>query len=191
MKILLILSLIANVILGVLYFQEKSRPPIERIVLEEKPAKIIREEVLAPAPVTPKIAKNPKSKVEEVPQFLDGDAQMASQDYEEAVEHIESSKKDYLVGQLGISEEKIKKEEKLRSEFIKASSKIYEKYQMGEVSIADRRKILDMEEDLQKNVIELYGKSNYQKFQNYQKKYNERVIKRVKEDNAPAILMGP
>ena len=190
MKILLVLSLMANVILGVLYYQKSTEPPIERIILEEKPAKIIREKVLVP------VVKESKNKIQkkitgEDLSHLEEEGSMASQDYEEAVMNIEAAKKDFLVGRLGIPEEIVVKEGKLRGEFIRQSNKIYEKSQMGEVSIADRRRILDMEEDLQKKVIQLYGKDNWEKFQKYQIQYNKQVIQRVKEDNAPAILMGP
>ena len=190
MKILLILSLIANVILGVLYFQEKSQPPIERIIMEEKPAKIIREEVLVPVESTAKKPKSKKSSHDELP-LLNPDGEVMAQDYEEAVEHIETAKEEYLMNKLGIPEETIKKEGQLRAEFFNKTNKYYGKSPLGEVSIADRRKILDLEEELQRKIEALYGKENWQKFQNYQKKYNERVIKRVKEENAPAILMGP
>jgi hypothetical protein len=189
MKILLVLSLIVNVILGVLYYQEKSQPPIERIILEQKPTKVIREEVLVPVPTPSKIKKK-KADGQDL-RLLDGDDTVMSQDYEEAVENIETSKREYLTTQLGISEDTLKKEGNLRSAFIRHSNKVYEKYQMQELPIAERRQLLDLEEKLQQNVIKLYGKSNWEKFQKYQLNYNKQVIKRVKEDNAPAILMGP
>lgn len=179
-----------NVILVVLYYQESTQPPIERIILEEKPAKVIREEVLVPVPTQNKIKKRKKVEGEDL-RLLDGEDSVIAQDYEEAVENIETSKRDYLINQLGISDETLKKEGNLRSAYILQSNKVYEKYQMGEVPIAERRRLLDLEEKLQKDVIDLYGKSNWEKFQKYQLDYNKQVIKRVKEDNAPAILMGP
>jgi hypothetical protein len=190
MKILLVLSLIANVVLGVLYYQQRSLPPIERIILEEKPAKVIREKVLVPVVKESQIKKQKKITREDL-SYLEEEGSMASQDYEEAVMNIETAKKDFLTGRLGIPEETVIKEGKLRGEFIRQSNKIYEKSPLGEVSIADRRRILDMEEDLQKKVIQLYGTENWEKFQKYQIQYNKQVIQRVKEDNAPAILMGP
>lgn len=183
MKILLVLSLIINVVLGVLY----SQAPTERIVIEQEPAKIIEKEVLVEVPTE---VKPKKKKSSNVPDELHGE--MASEDYLDQVEQVETYKKDYLINQLGLTEEILKKEGKLRGEFIRASTKIYVDSHMGQPSIPDRRKLLDLEEDLQNKVVKLYGKNNWEKFQKFQNKYNQESIKRMEEGNSgPTLIMGP
>jgi hypothetical protein len=193
MKILLALSLVANVILGLLYYKAVSRPPIERIIMEHGSVKAETEEAVAPVVVEEAKAKK-KEKASgqiEQPIVVHHDGEYMAMEYKEALEDIENDKHEYLTDKLGLSEETIKKERKLRTKFGEESMKIFMKNPNGQVSIADRRKLLDMEEELDRKVVGLYGKENWQKFQNFQKKYNEGIFKRVKERNAPTVLMSP
>lgn len=60
-----------------------------------------------------------------------------------------------------------------------------------ELSIKDRRKLLDLEENYQKGLEKLYGKKTWEKLEKFRIEFNEQVMKRVREDNSPAILLSP
>lgn len=190
MKIILALSVALNIFLGVMYFQEKNKPPLERIVVEHKP-KIIRETVTVTE--TPKPA--PKaSRPQKDGEKIDFDPLIVTdaQDYNDVIEQMETSKREYLLNQLNVPEETLKKHDKLREEYFLTTGKIYQKApHSGEMTIAEKRELLRLEENYQKQVQKLYGKSNWEKLENYRHQYNESVMKKVREENAPAILMSP
>lgn len=188
MKIVLGISLILNLILGVLYFQEKNQPPLERIVIEHKP-KIIKETVT----VTEKVPVPAKSRIKKEGEQIDFDPMVVTdaRDYTELVEQMETEKRDYLVNQLNISEDTLKKHDQIRQAYFKDTSEIYQKDPMGEVSLKDKRELLRMEEEYLAKVKTLYGQSKWEKLENYRRQYNKSVMKKVREENAPAILMAP
>lgn len=189
MKIILTLSLMLNIFLGVVYIQEKNKPPLERVVIEHKP-KIIREKVTIPSPALP-AAKSPRPKKEG--EMLDFDPMVVTdaQDYDELIEQMETTKHDYLVNQLNVSEETMKKHAKLREEYFSTTSQIYQKDPMGELSLADKKELLKLEEKYLGKVQNLYGQREWEKLENFRRKYNMSVMKKVREENAPAILMAP
>ena len=189
MKVLLIISILLNVFLGVLYFQETNKPPLERIVIEHKKPEVIREQVVVREEVKqPRAPKVPKDgdKLEFDPMVVTD-----AQDYDDLVNQMETTKRDYFLNQLNLPEETLKKHDKMREQHMMETSKIYSKDPMGELSIEDKRELLRLEENYQNKVVKLYGKTNWEKIENYRRKYNMSVMKKVREENAPAILMAP
>lgn len=191
MKGLLIVSVVLNIILGGILYQEKQRPVVERIIIEEKPA-ITHKKRKAPE-IRPQTTLMHSQEVPVVDdEKLDPVVSFESQEYEDQVSVIENERKDFLISQLGLREEVLEQHNKLREDFLKKTNAIYGKdpVSMGEMSFADKKELIRLEEEYQKKLIELYGKKNWNKFEAYRKRFNENVMKRVQEENAPAILMG-
>src|SRR5690606_28594466 len=114
-----------------------------------------------------------------------------AQDYDDLVEQMESQKRDYMLNQLNIPEETLEKHSRLRDEYFRTTSAIYQKNPLGEVSLADKKELLRLEENYLNKVIELYGKAKWEKLEEYRRQYNMSVMKKMREENAPAILMAP
>ena len=124
MKILLGLSLIANVILGVLYFQEKNQPPIERIIMEHSAFKetskkiIIEDTKKIPHAKAAMMVNTQDAKTEEVPIIVQDE-----QTFIQASEELLRAQHDYLE-ELEISDRDIKRKTKLTNDFFEQSGLI-------------------------------------------------------------------
>lgn len=191
MKIALAISLILNLVLGVWLLRQDSRPPLERIIVEkhiEEKLPLVKE-LRAQQPLKknqPK--KSADSQVEDIgfnPENFTPD------EFGELALVPENARKDYLINELNIPEEKLQKHEELRMEYFTASSKFNTLDPTGELTLDDRRKMLDLEEAYTKKVIKLYGKANWDKFNQYRRKYNADVINRSRKEGSPPFIMMP
>jgi len=200
MKILLGISLILNVVLGILYFQKQNEPPLERFIMEHSNESVTEDKPREKKKTHPKSAMMVNTMeaahlppvTEQDEAVIDPPTHVDGRDYEELADHIQTAKKEYLLNQLNLEESVFKKGEKLRKEYIKEINRIYNnKNANPEMSINDRRQLLALEEAYQNKLKQAYGEKNWEKFEHYRNKYNESVWKKVREDGAPAIFMGP
>jgi hypothetical protein len=189
-KALLGLSLFFNGVLGYLYL---TRPPekevVERLIIETHAApKITTQKKTPPAPVVKEARKeNADDKKEKDPLTFSA---MDSHELQDAGERMENDRMEFLAVTLGMSEEKIAEHNKIRDEFYKESAQYWQKSPMRELNFKERRKMLEMEEQLHNKLEKLHGKKNWEAYQKYRESYNQKGFKRQTEDNQPFIFMG-
>lgn len=175
MKILLILSLICNVILGIKLFQKRPlvKPPLERIVIQDHPAGV--------APVPPK-AKEPSTEAPEVP---DVDRAMI----DERLKSLEDDKKDFLFHELEMTPDELKLVRKIQDRYSKKITKLIPLNPTSDLPIEKRRQILDLEEARDQEIQKIFGKTRWEKFQKYKEKYNRRQFKKSQAEGDFVIPM--
>jgi len=191
MKIALITSLILNVLLvGKLVFFQEEKPPLERIIIKDFP-EATEERSVVPVIEKEKKPVKPKSKKPEYGDIL-SDAPMFNDlaEFDHLSEQMESFTKDVLVNQLQIPEEKVEQHNKYRDQYFAETTKIYQT-NPTELTIKQRKKLLDIEEQYIGKLHKLYGKDTWSKLEKFRKEYNEQALKRMREENAPAVLMAP
>ena len=188
MKFLFILSLIFNGVLGFLYYPEKSRPPLERIVVEEKTVvKKVTTPPVASAMEVAKPASNKESKVEnDFQPIMPGD----EHGLQMAVEDLETVKKDFFLKQ-DISEKTLKKEEETMQELYQKTAPIYQKHPTGiTLTFDERRKIIDLEEEAQNKIRSLFGEEKWSEYKNFVDRHNKKIIEGSKTGEYTGVLMG-
>lgn len=187
MKILLIISLVVNLILGVLYFQEKNNPPLERIILEQAS----QTEEVKPTQISQKKKKIKKAKsgeselseIDPLEVFNEGDLETVAEDMNEV-------RKDFH-HKLGLSENVLQKKEKLMQKFLEESQPIYRKGPMPfNMSFADRRKLIDLEEKLHQDMEKLYGKEGWAKYKAMVDRYNQKVLEGHLRGENSSVMMN-
>jgi hypothetical protein len=191
MKVLLVLSLILNGILGFLFYQEKSRPPLERIVVEEK---TVIEKVPA-APATQLKTAAPKTQIKKSDNSAGGDDFQPLIPGDEhgmqlAVEDMEVSKKDFFLKN-DIPEKILKRKEQIMQELFERTMPIYQKHPTGiTLSFEERRKLIDLEEEAQTKVRALFGEKNWNEYKKFVDQHNKKIIEGTKSGEYTGVLMG-
>ncbi|MBA2405338.1 MAG: hypothetical protein H0V66_11250 [Bdellovibrionales bacterium] len=187
MKALLVVSLILNIVLGVLYFQEKSKPPLERIILDRKVERVFPEiNSKKKLPGLKAERESSQESTEADPTILVHDEQSFAQ----ASEEIENSKKHFLEDH-EISEQAMKKKEKLTQDFYQQTGAIYQKYPMGMgLNFQERRKVIELEEKLHQDYEKLLGKKKWEQYRKFVDDYNLKLIKNHKSREFSPLMMG-
>lgn len=192
MKILLAFSLITNLVLSYLLFLPKNpeKEVVERLIIEthSEPPKV-KEVPVAPKASAPAVrakVKEDEKKETDPPTFVN----MDSYELQDAGEKMETDRMDFLTVQLGLNQEKISEHNKIRDEFYKESSRFWQKNPMRELSLKERRKMLDIEEEYHQKLEKLYGKENWKRYQKYREEYNMKGYQKQTEDGQPFIFMG-
>lgn len=175
MKILLVLSLIFNVILGIKLFQKRpeAKPPLERIVIQDHPAGV--------APEAPKSVEQEK----QAPEVPDVDRAMI----DERLKNLEDDKKDFLFHELEMTPEELKLVRKIQDKYSKKITKLIPVNPTSDLPIEKRRQILDLEESQDKEIQKIFGKTRWEKFQKYKEKYNRRQFKKSQAEGDFVIPM--
>lgn len=193
MKILLTLSLIVNLVLVYFLFSKKEdKPALEKVIIETHKKSPPLPDSSKKIPLnsvkdikSESLASKLKDKDQEVgPELYDG------ADFQDSGERIERDKEEFLTQKLGLSEEKIQAYHKLRDDYFKETSNFWSKGPLGELSIEQRRKLLDREEKLHKDLEKLYGKDNWESYRKFREEYNQRVFKMQQEEQRPLLFMG-
>ena len=94
---------------------------------------------------------------------------------QEIMEKIEVKKNDFMRQELGLSPEVIARFGQLKEKFYQDSSKIPKPGRM-ELTIKERRKLLDLEEDFLRNAENLFGSSNWKKYQKFRERHNKKTF---------------
>lgn len=187
MKILLFLSLAMNLALGILYWRETQRPPLERIIVEEKaaekrsfkPQKIQRALTQKNAPSGASMESGPEP-------ILASDTENLQREAEE----IESLKRDYF-DRVDIPESTLRQKEKIMQDFYLRSAEIYRKHPTGiTLSFEERRLLLDLEEEAHQKIRSLFTEKKWKEYKSFVDRYNKKVIESSKTGESTGILMG-
>lgn len=184
-KVLLGISLLANAVLGVAFF---TRKPEKEII--EKERLIIETHSQTEAPV--EIKKEPKKKKsshDSTPEPL-GFEGVGEEVYRELNEKAEADKTEFFTRELGSSEEKVREHNRLREEFYRQQSKLWDDFKTSHPSFEQRRDMIKLEEELYKKLEKLHGKEKWKKFQKFRDKYNNKGFKQQTEDGQPFIFMN-
>lgn len=162
MKVLLALSLLTNLILGVLYYKEKSLPPIERIVIEERVKEVVRPAL----EIKPQRFKHEPQRPVPISNV---------EDFGSVVERTEEVKKE-LIERVGITDEQLKTKKKLEKNYEKEINKLIKgNNSFMNLSFSDRRKLLDLEEKLHQDISKAFGKNQWSTYKKMIDAHNRRV----------------
>ena len=191
MKVILGLSLILNVVLGVLYFQEKNQPPIERIILEhsafkERPKKIIIEDQQkTPHAKAAMMVNTQDANTEETPIIVQDE-----QTFIQASEELLRAQNDYLE-ELEMTDKDIKRKTKLSADFYQQRVLLHKKTPFGvRMPFQDRRKEIDLEEKLHRDYAKLFGSKKWEQYQKWVDDYNQKLIKNHKSREFSPLMMS-
>lgn len=188
-KALLGISVLVNIVLAYMVFNKKTEKEIvERVIVETHAQK---QNEFTPVEtrghtVTDVQPKPKKTKIEAVPEFVVHD----QSEFQDAGEKMEADRQEFLQDQLGMTEEKIAEHNKIRDDYFKKTAEFWKKNPMRELNFEERRKMIEMEEDLYAKLEKLHGKKNWERYKNFRENYNERGYKRQTEENQPFIFMG-
>lgn len=188
MKILLGLSLILNVVLGVLYFQEKNRPPIERIILEHSSYKETEKKII--------VGEAPHTKAAMMVNTLDantGETPIVVQDEQtfiQASEELTRAQNEFLED-LEISDEILKRKVKLTNDFYQQTGLIHQKHPFGiDLSFKDRHKMIQLEEKLHQDYEKTLGPKKWERYRKFVDAYNQKIIKNHKSREFSPLMMS-
>jgi hypothetical protein len=189
MKFVLGLSLIVNFVLGyALLTRKPEREVVERVIIEthgtEKPADV--QMIDTRNVVQPDISKKKVKKNRDGIDFIP----MDSSEMQEVGEKMEAERMEFMTTELGMNEEKIAKHNKIRDEFFRKTSLFWQKNPMRELSFKERREMIQMEEELHTKLEKLHGKKNWEKYEKFREKYNQKGFKKQTEENQPFLFMG-
>lgn len=189
-KIILTISLVTNFTLAYFLVSKKDEPKLERIVIEtpaEKPVSV--ETTVSTTASAPKVM--PEVKEEKRPMLSANYHDMpAESEIREASEKMETDRQEFMMNELGMTEDKIAQHNKIRENFFKKTSSFWKKNPMRELTFKERRKLIEFEEEFHNNLIKLHGEKNWAKYQKFREKYNEKSFKSQMEDNRPTVFMG-
>lgn len=190
MKFLLVMSLILNVVLGVMLFQERNQPPIERIILEHSPFKEKKTKIVD-------VNKRPHVKAAMMVNTSDantGETPIIVQDepsFIQASEELTRAQNDFLLEELEMSEETLKKKVNLTNKFYDHTGSLYKQNPPGvRMSFKDRRTEIELEEKLHQDYAKLFGKRKWERYKNFVDNYNQNILKTHKSREISPLMMG-
>ena len=188
-KALLGLSLAVNIVLAYFVLNKKTETEIvERVIVETHAQKQNNvQPIETRGHVVSEIqSKDKKTKVEAVPEFVVHD----QSEFQDAGEKMEADRQEFLQDKLGMTEDKIAEHNRIRDDYFKKTAEFWKKNPMRELSFEERRKMIEMEEDLYAKLEKLHGKKNWERYKKFRETYNEKGYKRQTEENQPFIFMG-
>lgn len=189
MRFFLLLSLILNIILVYYVIKKPEKEVIERLIIETHPKNDGKNKQDDKSQSIPDSRLNKKEKKKNTPNLSDFEM-MGHEEFQEAGEKMESDRLEFFTESLGVSEEKLAQHDRLRKEFFQQSSKYWQKNPMKELSFKERKELLELEEKYLTQLEKLYGKKNWEKYQNFRQKYNQEGYKKQLEEGRPFIYMG-
>ncbi len=162
---------------------------MERLIIETHSQK---KQILQKT-VTPKTTLHCDSKIEDKKtenRGFPGPELLNPEEIQQAGEKMESDRSDFLTQMLDLSEEKILQHKKFRHHFLKATSVFWQSRPLGELSLMERRKLLEAEERYHLQLEKLYGKEKLKKYESFREKYNQKGFKKQMHNGEAHIFMG-
>ncbi len=191
MKWILIISLFFNVLLGIGYYRESSKPPLERIVVETHQApttpEVTEKKVLVKdAATSAAVSKTaPSEKSTEKP-FVEFDDVAV----EQIVEKVNNDREQFLQEELALAPENLKKIEKIKKKYYQEADVLMKNMRYGaDPTIEQRRQLIELEEAREFEFAEALGPEKWQKFKAYREDYNRKNMKRQETDHGVFIPM--
>ena len=167
MKTLLIISLIVNVVLGVLYFQKNKSPPIERFILENNSYRGAPSNEALARPLAPK-----RPHAQGAMMVNTNDAQTVSNG-EKVAEIVSHDRLEFLTDKLHLSQQDLDEIEQIKNRFFTKIQKLAPVAQGGDRSVDQRRRLLEIEVERNQEMVQLMGQKRWNKFNKFKNEYNQ------------------
>jgi hypothetical protein len=187
-KLILWSSLFLNIVLSYFVFNKKTEI-VERVIIETHAQKKLHPTV----PVKPQdqSISQVRSKKKQIQDEMNPESLFYDQsDLQDAGEKMEAERLDFFQIKLGMSDEKISEHNRLRDAYLKKMSEFWKKNPTREPTFQERRKMIELEEELFTKLERLHGKKNWERYKKFREKYNEKGLKKQIENNVPFIFMG-
>jgi hypothetical protein len=182
MKILLIVSVFLNFFFLTLLLKKSNEVPLEKTIIETH----VEQRPLPSSDGPPKPANKPrqdKKKASLTP--------FHEEEFLAIHERLESERNDFMITELGLTPEKLVRYQELKEAFALKSSELWKRgNSYGEMSFAERRRLIDLEEQLHRDLSALMGKKQWNRYQKFRDNYNRKGFKRQSEENQPFLFMG-
>lgn len=176
MKWIFSASLILNGVL-VFYFVKVNQnivPKYEKVIVETHlPAETdeIKTSLAAPTSILP------------------GDLEQ-NEDMNDTHQKMETTRTNFLKADLGLSSKTINEYQRIRIEYFEKTSQMWKQDPYGEMNFSQKRELLDLEENLHKDVSALLGKANWDRYRDFRENYNKHGFEKQIEENRPFLFMG-
>lgn len=165
MKLLLALSLIANCVLGILLYQKQNSPVPERLIIESHSRPSTR-------PITPaeteKVNLRSKKSSGIPAKFHD----ISALEIEDKVSRMKQDRRDFLIHDLSLTEEDLGRIQNIHRDYDRQVQAIIPSVNGGELTIAKRRALLELEEKKEAQLRRVLGTEGWKKFDQFKQKYN-------------------
>lgn len=186
MKILLSLSLILNVIVISLLIKKWQEPPLERIILDNhlRPKNAEHAKRLSPTSHA-KAGFESKSdpSIEKLPDVQENMQKVV----EETFEKVTQDRLQYLTEVLNLTQSDLDEIEKVKENYYRKLEVITSYAQGHDLSIDQKRRMLDLEIDRDKEFEKLLGKTKWKQFQKFKTKYNSKKLQEREGDNSVVV----
>lgn len=166
MRGVLLFSVLLNLYLGYEVWALRSKPPLERTVIET------HSEALPPQEVVIKLEQEPKKNEPSptAPQLLELD---------EVLDKVASEREEFLTQELHATPLELEQIESIKREYQAKFQSVLGKGPLKvEMSLEERKRFLDLETQRERDFERVLGRKRFQRFQKFKQKYNERMVKR-------------
>jgi hypothetical protein len=182
MKWILFLSLLLNGVLIVLLIREKARPPLERIIIETVQ--------LRPKELPAETSKTPEKEIL-APEAPNKSPSPGPEVMRSMREKKDNTRKDFLMGELGFSEEDLAQMARLKELHQLEIEKVMrsDKSQDGQFSLSSRKKLINLEQRYLENVRKFLGPSRWERYERFRAEFNQRGSE--ESENVPFVFMEP
>lgn len=171
MKKLLVISLIVNVILIFLLWREEKKPPLERIVIEEKHPVSPSRNISVPSPGP--LATSPVTKESHAPQQEKPTEDIGEAHIEVLVEKVGQDRMEFMTEKLKLGQKELDQIEKVKDDYMLKVQAIFPIGPGTELSVEQRRRMLELEVGRDQALARIMGKQKWEKFQKFRKTYNQ------------------
>lgn len=172
MKWLLILSLGFNAFLGYRLLQAPTTKTVieEKVLVKRSKPTVVEKKVYVEVPLSKAGAKSQEGT--EAPRFVDYD----EKDMEDMVTKVTQDREDYLNSTLNLTPQDHEKIQAVKERFNKRYMEIIPVEQYGDLSIEQRRQLLDLESERDMEFENVMGAKKWEQFQKYRDSYNRKMF---------------
>lgn len=182
MKIILVISILGNLVLGYLFITKKPEKEIierERLIIETHAAPAVETTVEKPKKKAKKIQSSP---------FMTDQVEM--EDIALANDKVEEDKTEFFTRELGASDDKLARHNRLRDEFYHKQGLYMKKFGSAGPSFEQRKEMIELEEEFYQQLEKLHGKKNWDRYLKYRDQYNNKGYEQQMKDGKPFIFMN-
>lgn len=132
---------------------------------------VIEKKVFVEVPVEKKVVIEKKVEAPPYPEF-DEDVTY------DLVKKVEQEREDFLVRRLNFSPMDMQKLEEIKNKFSQRYREIVPPQYQGELSIEQRRQVLEMDEEQEAEFKKAFGAERWDQFRKFQSEYNKQVFEK-------------
>lgn len=177
MKWVLLFSVALNGFLGWRLFQQKE------VVREEVIEKVIVKKS-APEVIEKKVIVNVPGEVGTAPAPVEYD----EVEVEDTISDVTKAREDFLVGKLGFTDKDFQEIENVKKTYIERYQKILPANETGMLSLEQRKSLLQLEEERERDFARAVGPQKWQEWKTFQDNYNKKIYKRSMKDQRGVIV---